>query len=911
MHLQRIELQGFKSFAQKTILEFPVPGKGCLTSPNVSDKKNSLPRAVCGVTAIVGPNGSGKSNIVDAVRWVLGEQSFKLLRGKKSTDVIFSGSSQKSRLNFAEVSLLLNNEDRIAPIDYSEIAISRRIYRDGSSEYLLNKKPVRLFDIVMLLAKANFGHNSYSVIGQGMVDRIVNYSPAERRNFFDEATGVKQFQIKRDKAAGKLERSRDNIARAQSLLQELKPRLNSLTRQVNRLNKRQTIKTELGGLQERYYGKLWLDLDREYQRLAKSFAAQEKEKIFFQEKITEIQKTLDEFGRQESRKKLFDRLQEEYRRQLNRKNEFTRRLAEVKGRLDVEYFKIGKQDFSWLKNQEEKLTGELAELGRRQESLDKEVAELQEEFSRREQESCRAAEKAEAVQNELFRLQKDFDDELGVSKKEIRQAVDRLYSLAKNFSGRLGAARDQTLLPKLKRDFQAIFSELDSFYRRISGAKKIEPAEERSELQKKLFQVLKEKDEFSARANQIKIKLEVAASEQKSRRTELAGLRANLEKIRVDLKKHRLEPRDQQKISYQLQEEREKLAREIAQTDEELAKIKRQLDDFNQQEENKKEEIFRLQQEIHQNQLSLNQAVSQLNAVKVELTKIETKKEGLFQEMKKEFGEKYRPRAVDLFEKENPAELEKKIIKLKRQLELIGGVDEAVQEEYQEVKERYDFLNSQSDDLEKAIKDLGKVIIELDKMIKERFEREFKKINKDFSRYFKKFFGGGSAKLTLVKKELTEAEAAVGDWSGNSGKEEADSEKGELVSVAEHPEAREERETLGIDIEASPAGKKIRNIAALSGGEKTMTALALICAVISNNPSPFILFDEVDAALDEANSVKFGDIIEELSRKSQFIMITHNQAIMARADILYGITMQQDGISRLLSLKLSEAEKIF
>ncbi|MBP6943126.1 MAG: AAA family ATPase, partial [Candidatus Buchananbacteria bacterium] len=177
MYLQRIELSGFKSFANRTVLEFPAPSSGRGRS--------------YGITAIVGPNGSGKSNVVDAVRWVLGEQSLKLLRGKKSTDIIFAGSAKKAQMSLAEVSLYLNNEDGKAPIDYSEIVITRKLYRDGSSEYLLNKSEVRLFDIVMLLARANFGQNTYSVIGQGMVDKIVSASGTERKEFFDEATGVK------------------------------------------------------------------------------------------------------------------------------------------------------------------------------------------------------------------------------------------------------------------------------------------------------------------------------------------------------------------------------------------------------------------------------------------------------------------------------------------------------------------------------------------------------------------------------------------------------------------------------------------------------------------------------------------------------------------------------------------------
>src|SRR3989338_4980402 len=192
MHLEKIEIQGFKSFAERTILEFLKPRQ----------KRHSI-------TMIVGPNGSGKSNVADAIKWVLGEQSMKIIRGKKSADVIFAGSQAKARLGFAEVSLYLNNEDKTVDIDFSELVITRRVYRDGQSEYLINKNQVRLFDVLMLLAKANFGQRSYSIIGQGQIDAVIMATPTERKEFFDEAVGIRKFKIKKNKALNKLERSED------------------------------------------------------------------------------------------------------------------------------------------------------------------------------------------------------------------------------------------------------------------------------------------------------------------------------------------------------------------------------------------------------------------------------------------------------------------------------------------------------------------------------------------------------------------------------------------------------------------------------------------------------------------------------------------------------------------------------
>jgi chromosome segregation protein len=278
--------------------------------------------------------------------------------------------------------------------------------------------------------------------------------------------------------------------------------------------------------------------------------------------------------------------------------------------------------------------------------------------------------------------------------------------------------------------------------------------------------------------------------------------------------------------------------------------------------------------------------------------------------MKEDLGEEYMPKTSVDITGIDPEESKIKIDKIKKSLEMIGGIDPEIENEYKQVSERFDFLSKESEDLHKAIIDLEKVVVELDKIIKKQFEDEFKKINADFTRYFKQLFDGGVAKLVLTQKEMTEAESAVAEVTEAIAGEETPVEKVEEEKKIVHVEDKSFLANMGIEIEACPPGKKIKNITSLSGGEKTMTALALICSIISNNPSPFILFDEVDAALDESNSSKFSLIIEELAHKTQFIVITHNRAIMSHADVLYGVTMQGDGVSRMIGLKLSEAEKL-
>ena len=250
MYLEKLEIQGFKSFANPSTLIFNRD-----------------------LTVIVGPNGSGKSNVADAVRWVLGEQSVKTLRGKKLEDVIFAGSDKKNKLGFAQVSLYLNNKDKQADVDYEQIIITRKVERNGDSEYLINNNKVRLLDVQLLLAKANFGQRTYSVIGQGMIDSILVSSAQERKDFFDEATGVKQFQIKKNQAVNKVNNSKDNLEQTNKILAELEPRLRSLTRQVKKLEKRESLSKELKELQTNYYSFLKGGLDKGLAEKRKSFIA--------------------------------------------------------------------------------------------------------------------------------------------------------------------------------------------------------------------------------------------------------------------------------------------------------------------------------------------------------------------------------------------------------------------------------------------------------------------------------------------------------------------------------------------------------------------------------------------------------------------------------------------------------------
>lgn len=749
MYLQKLEMVGFKSFAEKMTLEF--------LPPSATSK---------GITAVVGPNGSGKSNAADAIRWVLGEQSTKLLRGKKAEDVIFSGSEKRARAGYAEVTLFFNNESGRLPIDYSEVTISRRIYRDGDSEYLINKNKVRLTDIQLLLAEASFGARTYSVIGQGMVDNILVASPQERKEFFDEAAGVKQFQLKRHHSVMKMDNARENLQQAEMLVSEIEPRVRSLSRQVKRLEERDQLEQDLHALHHQYYGKLWTDLDRDLKEKGGQLATQEREWKAKESVLEEAKAELAKLEREETGDDGFSTLRNEYEKLISERSGVRERELRAKSKIEIAE-QVQKQSFTPMPLS--KIVSSLSELGGKH----------------------------------------------GAVAAKLRNA------------GTLDAAK------KVADDVAAL------------GA-------EAHDLRDKLEKPAPEKVEGKAAVDPaVLAELEIV-------KKDAATLEAKVEAVQ--------------------------------------AKMRSYSDD----ERKKKEKFFSLQRGI-QDRISAAHAVERgLGDLRVELARLETRRDSLEAEMTTELGER-KERIKEGFDpstQAGPAEsLHGQIQKLKYQLQLIGGIDPEVVHEYDETRKRYEYLDGQITDLRKAIDDLDRIIAELDITIKARSEAAFRQLNKDFNRYFQTLFDGGKAELVQIKDTDKPDEDEV---EGEETVEAADKTK------EEKPTGPRVERIVGIDIIATPPGKKIRNITMLSGGERAMTSIALICAIMTSNPSPFVVLDEVDAALDESNAERYATIIGELAEKTQFIVITHNRYTMRRANVLYGVTMRDDGTSQLLSMNLDE-----
>ncbi|PLX22069.1 hypothetical protein C0584_00905 [Candidatus Parcubacteria bacterium] len=876
MYLEKLTVQGFKSFANKNELVFV----------------GMLDKTKRGLTAVVGPNGSGKSNVADAIRWALGEQSMKSLRGKKSEDVIFSGSDKKGKLGMAEVSLHLNNEDKKAPIDYSQLVLTRRLYRNGDSEYLINNARVRLSDVQMLLAKAKFGQKTYSVIGQGTVEGFLNSSLAERKEFFDEATGVKQFQIKRDEALNKLRASYDNLNQAEMLLVEIEPRLKSLTRQVNKIQRKEELEKELRAMRLVYYRKVWHTINDEFSSYNKQYLEVEKEKSSQDESMKKLNKDLEVLEAENTVSEEFNQLQRELNRLQVEKNNLNKKIARLEAENEVDLESRGQFDLSFL-------TGKASDLKKESEAILEEIEQIESEIQKEGAGLGELNNKKQNLDQRVSEINSKMFSSSSSNKNKGSEEMKAVISLA---ISDLKEAETSDDIKKIKEIISKTRTELKKLSSDENDDEEYQKFLAEAEAMIKLYSEEKE----NVLTEISKINLAVA-----SKRERLNLKKENLNQVKEEevQVKERLEQSANKMTKSEIIEGLEKNNKELGQVDKKISDVKLKIENISRAEEEKRSRLFSLQRNIQALQNEINIVNNKLNDIKVNSTRRETKLEDLEIEIRQDLGGMREVRDKREEGEVNLEELKEKIRNIKKHLEHIGGIDPEVENEYINTKERYDFISGQVKYLVETIHSLEKIIKELDLTIKEIFDKEFKIIQSKFEEYFKILFNGGKAKIIKVMDKDEDKEESE---KTEENKEENKKAFQSAIDVKKIKFLQKHNATglAGIEIQATPPGKKISSISMLSGGERALTAIALISAIISANPSPFVVLDEVDAALDEANSERLAQILDDLSHKTQFIVITHNRASMRRASILYGVTMGDDGISKLLSVKLEEASSV-
>jgi chromosome segregation protein len=738
MYLRSLEISGFKSFAKKATLNF--------TSP---------------ISSIVGPNGSGKSNVAEAFRFVLGEQSIKSMRGKRGEDLIFNGGGEGARVNRAGVKVVFDNTKRMLNVDFDEVTLERVVHRDNSNEYFINGSPVRLKDIVELLAHAHIGASGHHIISQGEADRILNANIRERREMIEDALGLKIYQYKKIESQRKLEKTEENMKSVESLRREIAPHLKFLKKQVEKVEKVQELREELRRIYKEYL---------------------KREEIYLKDERVRIE---DEKG---------------------------------------------------------PLAKELAQ-------LDNEIAE-----ARRILEGSK---NRDAKSDELINLESALH--------KIRMEKDAVMREAGKIDGEISAGQRTIAKEKEKQakdEFKTIYlKDVEEVVNKVSLLESL------VEIKQMLFGFI------SSHKNK-----------------EDSALIAEVERELVELKKKKTEFEKTLKNLDEAERSRTLEYNELRQ------RIEREKDSNRDAEKN----VFRII-------ARQNEVRGVLNGIKTREDKLVFEEEAYKREMQEAYVIVGRE-AVDykdlvLIEEDRAVQHDRlrSIEKIKIRIEDSGaGNSIDILKEYKEVEDRDAFLERELVDLESSRTNLNNMIADLDARIDIEFKEGILKINAQFQQYFSLMFGGGNAGLNVVREKKRKKRADT----------DLSSVLSDDIDVADMADATEEEGEEGIEINVSLPRKKVKGLMMLSGGERALTSIALLFAISQVNPPPFIILDETDAALDEANSRKYGDMITNLSTYSQLILITHNRETMSRAGVLYGVTMGGDGASKLLSIQFEEAVQV-
>ncbi len=926
MFLKSLDIFGFKSFADRTHVEF-----------------------ADGITALLGPNGCGKSNVVDAVKWVLAENKAKNLRADTMESVIFNGTETRPPLNIAEVTLTIANDKGLLPVDDTEIAIKRRLYRSGENEYYLNNRQVGPTEIRRLFMDTGVGKAAYSVMEQGKIDQILSSKPEDRRYLFEEAAGISRSKSECAEAEREIERTRQNLAQIEIALAENKRNYETLKVQSEKTIKYRQYKEEIFNY----------ELDIQLLRL-KEFtqdkARQEASKTELEEKRTKIQKEIEEiqatlFENNEKKKELqtkFNDLQVELARvqiektnKLQRAQEYNLQANQIKEKIGIlEVKKDSIQDKIDTFNEEidereadlHSKTKQLETVKTNINSFTDNITSSNNQITENDRLANEGAKDIENLNSEIASLQnqlgeitedivKELDAKLkdsGFSSNAAKQAKEELESsIAKlkifaegrknifsDYASLTGHSEEENL--KIVQDAIKAFSEISTIAENVEKAvssyekampdfieefispegiitkkrdidskidsikTQIETIQERiSGYRKQNSELVKKINEYRDTLNQLRV---TEASMQQS----IFGVKQNVEILRRSLVSEQSNLRQNEEELLSEQRHQEELNDQIIEIQGELASIERRGQKCADEMNSINNEISRCnssdsgtQNKLEKKQEEQRKTQAQYEKLAMDLVTSDTD----IRNIKQNFIETH---SRDLMEFEErmykistpAAVLREKLSKTKEDFKNLGSVNLMAPEEFVEQKERYEKLQANFDDTNKTLEDLIRISEEIKTKSTEMFLDTYNKIKKNFHNMFRRLFNGGRGELRLVDPQ----------------------------NVL----------TSGIDIYAEPPGKKLQNIALLSGGEKTMTAVALLFATYQVRPSPFCLLDEIDAALDDKNVTSFVHALRSFAKLSQYIVITHNKKTVMGASTMLGVTMQESGVSKIMTMRLDK-----
>ncbi len=977
MYLKEIQATGFKSFADKL-------------SINLDQN----------ITCIVGPNGSGKSNVVDAVRWVLGEQSVKSLRGSDSmTDVIFSGSKSRNALNVASVSLIFDNSDNYLKIPYSEVSIKRRVYRTGENEYFLNGEKCRLKDILELMTDTGIGKESLNIISQGEVQKILSNSPYDRRVVFEEAAGVLKYKKRKEEAIRKLDRTHQNLERVNDIIGELEIQIEPLKEQSKKAVEYLENKNALEKIEVALTAYEIENLNREYQLSKDKIEELNSEILTLSSTSTGHDASID------LEKVNLMHLEEEISKLNQKLLVLTKEEEKLNGeklmlkersKYDASDIKVH-ENISLLKENELKLKTDISTLEKEINISKEELNELTQELNDKENEINSLKEKNDANLREISYKKKDnYDLENKISVLEnfienggnlpvgikniinnpklkgihdvIGNIVNIDYKFSKALEVALGASRNFLIVDNESSAKEAInylkenkmgrvtffplnvikskyvdddtlrvlrseegyidtmsnMTNFDKEYKNIvenqlGNVLLVTDIDSANRISKKINNrykivtidgeiihvggsitggnvnvtrsIITDKQELEKLNANKKTNLEVIASlEEKGKELEndLNKLLSSKEKIQSDyivkneLINTKISSLDELKnrldsitvelnslghvVDSSLSKEEENIMNKFYETQNEKKDLELELNKVTKQKDKLKMTIDEMEAKNKINNSELNKKQNELKDLEIKVSKMDVKLDYYLNTLSNDYEITFE-KAKERYPLEiDPDEARTKVNTYKANIKRIGMVSLESIEEYDRVRERYEFLSGQRNDLLNAKETLLEIINEMDDVMKTEFKETFNKIQVEFEHVFKELFGGGKATLKLT-------------------------DPNDILET-------------GVDIIASPPGKKLTTISLLSGGEKTLTAISLLFAILNVRTVPFCIFDEVEAALDEANVDNFGKYLETYKEKTQFLLITHKKKTMEYAKTLYGITMQESGVSKLVSVKL-------
>ena len=816
MRLNSIKLSGFKSFVDPTSVTFP-----------------------SSMSCIVGPNGCGKSNVIDAVRWVLGESSAKNLRSDSMTDVVFNGSSSRKPVSKASVELFFDNKDgRIGGefSSYSEISVRRSLELDGQSNYYLNGTSCRKKDITDVFLGTGLGPRSYAIIEQGMISQLVSAKPEEMRGYIEEVAGISRYLERKKETESRIKRTKENLSRLEDLREEISRLLFKLQRQAKAAEKYQELRKEETKAQLMLLGSKWRDVSLILQNKEKEVKSQElkveeinsekntsdSEIIKLRAKQIELQTSLDKvqqefysFGADISRTEQEISLKKDRLNEISEKISTNKILIDSRGK-EIESIEINKSSAS----------KELDEIENELKSL-KEGAE--------EEPNKAEAEKIEGSWLIFITQSKNILSSISESIKIIKtklskkEAIDETVSRIESLGQELNELESEPVrLTKLTQDFLINASE---------GAKQqrinlIDKTDKYASLQAKLASL-------NSEGSHIDSKLQ------------------DLNKENIDLQK---ESEELQEPIDEIQKNLDNLLSERLKVEDKLLQSRKSIEECNASiHKIEREKIEKEQAAITLRELLENLRLER-QASKIEQGNIETQVQELQGDMLKIERDLEADKSVESYS----ADLETIELKISR----LGAINLAAMEEFDQESKRKELLDEQHNELMEALETLERAITKIDKETRTTFKDTFDKLNQSLSQSFPKLFGGGHAELVMLGDDLL---------------------------------------SCGIGITARPPGKKNASVSQLSGGEKALTAIATVFAFFELNPAPFCLLDEVDAPLDDLNTMRFIDLVDEMSQRVQFVYISHNKISMEKSKHLMGVTMQEPGVSRMVAVDVDQA----